>query len=102
MLSNALLQPKRKRGRPRKLSGCSNGPDDFDKDIVQGSPEMLEVKMGMDNFTGNNSDSSTGKAGDEESDKGKDESEPVAGTSQDEVYNNSKASDDFHSSGMFL
>lgn len=103
MLSNALLQPKRKRGRPRKLSGCSNGPDDYDKDIVQGSPEMLEVKMGMDNFTGNNSDSSTGK-GDADDDKLKDEEEPMAGTSKTEqaFNNNSKNADDFHSSGKSI
>lgn len=101
MLGNALLQPKRKRGRPRKLSGSSNGPDDYDnKDIVQGSPEMLEVKMGMDNFTGNNSDTSTGKP-DNDDDKVKDDTEPVAGTSKEQMFNNSKASDDVHSSGKF-
>lgn len=103
MLSNALLQPKRKRGRPRKLSGCSNGPDDYDKDIVQGSPEMLEVKMGMDNFTGNNSDSSTGKV-DNDDDKIKiEEGEPMAGTSKaEQTFNNSKSTDDFQSSGKCL
>ncbi|XP_018579830.1 protein tramtrack, alpha isoform-like [Anoplophora glabripennis] len=98
MLGNALLQPKRKRGRPRKLSGSSNGPDDYDnKDIVQGSPEMLEVKMGMDNFTGNNSDTSTGKP-DNDDDKVKDDTEPVAGTSKEQTFNNSKTSDDVQSS----
>lgn len=102
MLSNALMQPKRKRGRPRKLSGCSNGPDDYDKDIVQGSPEMLEVKMGMDNFTGNNSDSSGGK-GDNDEDKVKEElAEPLAGTSKaEQTFNNSKSTDDFQSSGKY-
>ncbi|KAJ8918281.1 hypothetical protein NQ315_014151 [Exocentrus adspersus] len=98
MLGNALLQPKRKRGRPRKLSGSSNGPDDYDnKDIVQGSPEMLEVKMGMDNFTGNNSDTSTGKP-ENDDDKVKDDTEPVAGTSKEQSFNNSKGSDDAQSS----
>ncbi|XP_074040480.1 tramtrack isoform X2 [Leptinotarsa decemlineata] len=98
MLSNALLQPKRKRGRPRKLSGCSNGPDDYDKEIVQGSPEMLEVKMGMDNFSENQSDGSTGKP-DIDDDKIKDEEEPVAGTSNEQqMYNHSKSSDEFQSS----
>ncbi|CAG9814299.1 unnamed protein product [Phaedon cochleariae] len=82
MLSNALLQPKRKRGRPRKLSGCSNGPDDFDKDIVQGSPEMLEVKMGMDNFN-ENSNGSVGKLDIDEKEI-KEEQEPMAGTSNEE------------------
>lgn len=101
MLSNALLQPKRKRGRPRKLSGSSNGPDDYDKDIVQGSPEMLEVKMGMDNFAGNNSDSSTGRA-DQEDEKVKEEGEPRAGTSKTEQsFSNSKGAEDFQSSGKF-
>ncbi|CAH1970985.1 unnamed protein product [Acanthoscelides obtectus] len=92
MLSNALMQPKRKRGRPRKLSGCSNG-DDYDKDIVQGSPEMLEVKMGMDNFTGNNSDTSTGKMEIDE-DRMKEEPGPVAGTSKEQMYANSKSLED--------
>lgn len=96
MLSNALLQPKRKRGRPRKLSGCSNGPDDYDKDIVQGSPEMLEVKMGMDNFTGNNSDSSVKNEMDMDDSKIKEESEPVAGSSNEHPAYNNKISEDFH------
>nr|CAH7734682.1 unnamed protein product [Callosobruchus chinensis] len=92
MLSNALMQPKRKRGRPRKLSGCSNG-EDYEKDIVQGSPEMLEVKMGMDNFTGNNSDTSTGKMEIDE-DRVKEESGPIAGTSKEQIYSNSKSLED--------
>ncbi|VEN60848.1 unnamed protein product [Callosobruchus maculatus] len=94
MLSNALMQPKRKRGRPRKLSGCSNG-EDYEKDIVQGSPEMLEVKMGMDNFTGNNSDTSTGKMEIDE-DRVKEEPGPVAGTSKEQIYSNSKSLEDLH------
>lgn len=62
LLGNALMQPKRKRGRPRKLSGSSNGipgvtnnQDDYDRlgglgdRLIQGSPEMLEVKMGKPN-----------------------------------------------------
>ncbi|XP_076254887.1 zinc finger and BTB domain-containing protein ttk isoform X1 [Rhynchophorus ferrugineus] len=94
MLGNYLMQPKRKRGRPRRLSGNSNGDESEAKDsIVQGSPEMLEVKMGMDGFTGNNSDGSTSKE-DEENGKVKDESdEPVAGTSQ-ENFNNTGNSED--------
>ncbi|XP_060518630.1 protein tramtrack, beta isoform-like isoform X3 [Cylas formicarius] len=84
MLGNYLMQPKRKRGRPRRLSGNSNGDDTDNKDsLVQGSPEMLEVKMGMDGFTGSNSDGSTGK--EEEDIKGVKEEpeEPIAGTSND-------------------
>ncbi|XP_056632564.1 protein tramtrack, alpha isoform-like isoform X3 [Diorhabda carinulata] len=101
MLGNALLQPKRKRGRPRKLSGCSNGPDDYDKDIVQGSPEMLEVKMGMDNFAGNNSDTSVGKnEGDLDEEKVKTEPEPVAGSSNDQSMYNNKLNEDFHPSDL--
>lgn len=109
MLGNALLQPKRKRGRPRKLSGSSNGTpgvDDFDRsdNLVQGSPEMLEVKMGMDGFTGNNSDSSSGKNDREnEIDDGnvKDDSEPVAGTSKEQNFNSSsaKSENDFPPAG---
>lgn len=110
MLGNALLQPKRKRGRPRKLSGSSNGTpgaDDFDRtdSLVQGSPEMLEVKMGMDGFTGNHSDSSSKDKEDEtdskimRTDNG---SEPVAGTSKGEYDNlNIKSENDFQASGEF-
>lgn len=106
MLGNALLQPKRKRGRPRKLSGCSNGVDDYDRpdSLIQGSPEMLEVKMGMDGFTGNNSDSSSGKPEDKENDSdNKIKGEPIAGTSKEQSNNNSKNNDnDYASSGEFF
>lgn len=71
LLGNALMQPKRKRGRPRKLSGSSSDalntaaspPGEFvpetashtstnrpGEQLVRGSPEMLEVKMSMDGF----------------------------------------------------
>lgn len=114
MLGNALLQPKRKRGRPRKLSGSSNGTpggDDFDRgdSLVQGSPEMLEVKMGMDGFTGNNSDSGAdkvdGKDVDEEESKVKEEKEPVAGTSKEQNSNSvliPKVIENDFNSGEFL
>uniref|UniRef100_A0A0C9QHU2 Ttk_4 protein n=1 Tax=Fopius arisanus TaxID=64838 RepID=A0A0C9QHU2_9HYME len=57
LLGSALTAPKRKRGRPRKLSGSSDTPigegsrDDLQtcsSDLVQGSPEMMEMKMGID------------------------------------------------------
>ncbi|XP_048509235.1 protein tramtrack, beta isoform isoform X4 [Athalia rosae] len=57
LLGSALTAPKRKRGRPRKLSGSSDTPIDakIDRDqqgsggdLVQGSPEMMEMKMGLD------------------------------------------------------
>lgn len=42
----SLPTPKRKRGRPRKLSGSSNGNDFEDDPEGSGMPEeMLEVKM---------------------------------------------------------
>lgn len=76
LLGSALSMPKRKRGRPRKLSG-SDDVDDYDDDyrenllqvkkptvtighkngvsltktFSQESPELLEVKMGADNDT---------------------------------------------------
>lgn len=97
MLGNALMQPKRKRGRPRKLSGSSNPGDDYD--VVQGSPEHLEVKMGMDGFSCNNSDSNGGK-NDKENDgedfRMKDETDSGAGNSQD-VQNNAKGGDSEYS-----
>lgn len=108
MLGNALLQPKRKRGRPRKLSGSSNGVDDYERNesLVQGSPEMLEVKMGMDGFTGNNSDSSSGKPDkDNEDDVRIKPEEPVAGTSKEQTYNNAiskNSENDYQTSGEFF
>ncbi|XP_035719304.1 modifier of mdg4-like isoform X2 [Vespa mandarinia] len=68
LLGSALTAPKRKRGRPRKLSGSSDTPigeastgQDLQScsstDLVQGSPEMMEMKMGIDfqsETTGNN------------------------------------------------
>lgn len=108
MLGNALLQPKRKRGRPRKLSGSSNGVDDYERNdsLVQGSPEMLEVKMGMDGFTGNNSDSSCGKPEKDNDDEIRIKSEePIAGTSKEQIYNNAiipkNSENDFQTSGEF-
>lgn len=108
MLGNALLQPKRKRGRPRKLSGSSNGVDDYERNdsLVQGSPEMLEVKMGMDGFTGNNSDSSSGKADKDNEDDVRIKEEPVAGTSKEQIQNNAiiakNSENDYQASGEFF
>ncbi|XP_036149771.1 protein tramtrack, beta isoform isoform X1 [Monomorium pharaonis] len=58
LLGSALTAPKRKRGRPRKLSGSSDTPigevggqelqSCSGADLVQGSPEMMEMKMGLD------------------------------------------------------
>lgn len=58
LLGSALTAPKRKRGRPRKLSGSSDTPigevggQDLQScsgaDLIQGSPEMMEMKMGLD------------------------------------------------------
>lgn len=113
LLGSALMQPKRKRGRPRKLSGSSNGTpgtmgspnEDFDNRVsgdllVQGSPEMLEVKMGMDGFAagGNTSDSSTGKTDMQDADndgvKIKEE-EPVAGSSKEQDTTSTKPQEEF-------
>ncbi|XP_060812856.1 longitudinals lacking protein, isoforms H/M/V isoform X2 [Bombus pascuorum] len=67
LLGSALSAPKRKRGRPRKLSGSSDTPigeitgqelqSCSGTDLVQGSPEMMEMKMSIDfqsESTGNN------------------------------------------------
>ncbi|XP_014209079.1 protein tramtrack, alpha isoform [Copidosoma floridanum] len=55
MLGSALSAPKRKRGRPRKLSGSSDTPMDTSlghdqqcSELLQGSPELMELKMGLD------------------------------------------------------
>lgn len=73
LLGSALTAPKRKRGRPRKLSGSSDTPigevggQDLQScsgaDLVQGSPEMMEMKMGLDfqsEVSGNGNVRSTG------------------------------------------
>ncbi|XP_034841289.1 protein abrupt isoform X1 [Maniola hyperantus] len=87
LLGNALMQPKRKRGRPRKLSGSSSDalntaaspPGEFIPEsashassnragdqLVRGSPsEMLEVKMSMDGFNAEDGATSGGEDGGE-------------------------------------
>lgn len=67
------MNQKRKRGRPRKLSGSSNGNDfeEFEspEQQLEGSPsEMLEVKMGTDGYSGNEgSDENTNRENDDDS-----------------------------------
>ncbi|XP_004924638.1 protein tramtrack, beta isoform isoform X2 [Bombyx mandarina] len=82
LLGNALMQPKRKRGRPRKLSGSSSDalntaaspPGEFVPEaashappnrggdqLIRGSPEMLEVKMSMDGFSAEDGGTSGGE-----------------------------------------
>ncbi|CAH2268760.1 jg23783 [Pararge aegeria aegeria] len=86
LLGNALMQPKRKRGRPRKLSGSSSDalntaaspPGEFIPEsashassnragdqLIRGSPEMLEVKMSMDGFNAEDGATSGGEDGGE-------------------------------------
>ncbi|XP_049887394.1 uncharacterized protein LOC126381881 isoform X3 [Pectinophora gossypiella] len=86
LLGNALMQPKRKRGRPRKLSGSSSDalntaaspPGEFVPEsashansnragdqLIRGSPEMLEVKMSMDGFSAEDGGTSGGEEGGE-------------------------------------
>ncbi|KAL7037144.1 hypothetical protein ACKWTF_009092 [Chironomus riparius] len=54
--------PKRKRGRPRKLSG-SDDVDDYDDDyrenLLQGSPDIMEAKMITDNFSNSGNDTNS-------------------------------------------
>ncbi|XP_016979812.1 protein tramtrack, alpha isoform isoform X1 [Drosophila rhopaloa] len=57
LLSSALM-PKRKRGRPRKLSGSSNGTgndyDDFDREnLMNDSSDLGNGKLGNESFSGN-------------------------------------------------
>jgi tramtrack len=70
LLGSALTGPKRKRGRPRKFSGSDMGDDcdEYDREnLVQGSPEVMEMRMGTEGFatddnaisrSGDNDDSS--------------------------------------------
>lgn len=59
---------KRKRGRPRKLSGSSNGNEDYEDDAEGGMPEeMLEVKMDG-GYSGNEgSDENTNRENEDDS-----------------------------------
>ncbi|XP_017073340.1 protein tramtrack, alpha isoform isoform X1 [Drosophila eugracilis] len=57
LLSSALM-PKRKRGRPRKLSGSSNGTgndyDDFDREnMMNDSSDLGNGKLGNESYSGN-------------------------------------------------
>nr|XP_017007710.2 protein tramtrack, alpha isoform isoform X1 [Drosophila takahashii]XP_017007711.2 protein tramtrack, alpha isoform isoform X1 [Drosophila takahashii]XP_017007712.2 protein tramtrack, alpha isoform isoform X1 [Drosophila takahashii] len=57
LLSSALM-PKRKRGRPRKLSGSSNGTgndyDDFDREnLMHDTSDLGNGKLGNDSYSGN-------------------------------------------------
>ncbi|XP_028894860.1 protein tramtrack, beta isoform isoform X2 [Zeugodacus cucurbitae] len=53
LLSSALASmPKRKRGRPRKLSGSSNGTVEYERDGMMNDSEMGDCKMG-DSYSGN-------------------------------------------------
>lgn len=79
LLGSALTAPKRKRGRPRKLSGSSDTPLDTKPDmpgsggdLVQGSPEMMEMKMGLDFQSETNSTRNS-----EPTENGTDTPEPV-------------------------
>lgn len=86
LLGNALMQPKRKRGRPRKLSGSSSDalntaaspPGEFipesashiasnkqAEQLIRGSPEVVEVKMSMDGFGADDGGTSGGEDGGE-------------------------------------
>lgn len=89
-------QPKRKRGRPRKLSGSSTGGmDEFEtgeesgngggggqgpkrtgNSLVQGSPELLEVKMSVENFP-TVSNASEGSVSDRERDNDRDDEDEL-------------------------
>ncbi|XP_052565544.1 protein tramtrack, alpha isoform isoform X2 [Culex pipiens pallens] len=53
LLGSALSQQKRKRGRPRKLSGSDNGDGEYDgyESDTQGSPDLMEVKLAADGMS---------------------------------------------------
>ncbi|XP_017101019.2 protein tramtrack, alpha isoform isoform X1 [Drosophila bipectinata] len=56
LLSSALM-PKRKRGRPRKLSGSSNGTgndyDEFERENMMNDSDLGNGKLGNDSYSGN-------------------------------------------------
>lgn len=55
LLGSALSKQKRKRDRPRKLSGSDTGEGEYDgyesDNLVQSSPDLLDVKMGTDGLS---------------------------------------------------
>uniref|UniRef100_A0A1Q3EW92 C2H2-type domain-containing protein n=1 Tax=Culex tarsalis TaxID=7177 RepID=A0A1Q3EW92_CULTA len=55
LLGSALSQQKRKRGRPRKLSGSDAGEGEYDGyesgDAASGSPDLMEVKLAADGMS---------------------------------------------------
>ncbi|KAH8383348.1 hypothetical protein KR009_008064 [Drosophila setifemur] len=56
LLSSALM-PKRKRGRPRKLSGSSNGTgndyDEFERENLMNDSDLGNGKLGNESYSGN-------------------------------------------------
>lgn len=53
LLGSALSQQKRKRGRPRKLSGSDTGEGEYDgyESDANGSPDLMEVKLAADGMS---------------------------------------------------
>ena len=96
LLGSALTAPKRKRGRPRKLSGSSDTPMDSSSatdhqnlsgsELVQGSPEMMEMKMGLDfqsDMHGNSGGSSASIASNGSPDRNNRKDEPTENGTDD-------------------
>ncbi|XP_063696278.1 protein tramtrack, alpha isoform-like isoform X2 [Culicoides brevitarsis] len=85
LLGSALSGPKRKRGRPRKLSGSDMGEDYEDlerENLVQGSPEILEVRMGTEGFQQSGNEGSDENGVSRSIDDGDDSSNDVIETSE--------------------
>uniref|UniRef100_A0A1B6LWX6 BTB domain-containing protein n=1 Tax=Graphocephala atropunctata TaxID=36148 RepID=A0A1B6LWX6_9HEMI len=125
LLGSALTAPKRKRGRPRKLSGSSNGPntpgeeDNADQEMrlhhpnradspaMVGPPDLLEVNMGesdplQNDESGLEADDTDGKLDNSEAEEVEEKpikQEPTPGTSSHDSSfkgNNSQDGDSFN------
>uniref|UniRef100_A0A1B6HGR6 BTB domain-containing protein n=1 Tax=Homalodisca liturata TaxID=320908 RepID=A0A1B6HGR6_9HEMI len=122
LLGSALTAPKRKRGRPRKLSGSSNGPNTpgeednteqemrlhhpnrADSPAMVGPPDLLEVNMGdsdhnplQNDESGMEADDTDGKLDNSEAEEIEEKpikQEPTPGTSShDSSFKGSNSQD---------
>lgn len=82
LLGSALSQQKRKRGRPRKLSGSDTGGDGeygdgYESDSVHhGSPDLMEVKLAADGMSNSGDENVISRSATGAAAAGEDEHDP--------------------------
>ncbi|XP_058455985.1 protein tramtrack, alpha isoform isoform X2 [Malaya genurostris] len=97
LLGSALSQQKRKRGRPRKLSGSDTGGDGeyegYESDsVVQGSPELVEAKMGADGHSNSGDENVISRSEDPDQDDSMDVECPQVMNNNNNNNNNNNSS----------